>query len=156
MHAHDTADNINTLLWAPSVSQRTSYETSMDSAYTQLIGPLIYHASSSYRHKFFCFTTSFTSIQPSFVKILTKWMPMFSSKLHLITYFYLVLLIQLPVIKSIGCDFFPTNHSNINIIENKWYMLHELHKNIHTYIHLCTHGHTLILILILISFSGWI
>ena len=55
MHAHDTADNINTLLWAPSVSQRTSYETSMDSAYTQLIGPLISHASSSYRHKFFLF-----------------------------------------------------------------------------------------------------
>ena len=35
---HDTADNTNTLLWAPSVAHRTSYETSIDSVHAQLIG----------------------------------------------------------------------------------------------------------------------
>ena len=47
---HDTADNTNTLLWAPSVAQRTSYETSIDNAHIQLIGPLISRRSSSYTH----------------------------------------------------------------------------------------------------------
>ena len=50
---HDTANNTNTLLWAPSVAQCTSYETSIDSAHTQLIGPLISCGSSSYRHRQF-------------------------------------------------------------------------------------------------------
>ena len=33
---HDTANNTNTLLWAPSVAQHTSNKTSIDSAHRQL------------------------------------------------------------------------------------------------------------------------